>query len=125
MTSATQFLEILDSSLSPLVDRERTLTVHGQGNLVVNFFNLSPERHAQQRGGGAESENNRMLFFVQGFSHDRSVPANKIKVEQSVNSIRGAKNMRAKAASPDKIALYLAKYLNETAGSVPPNLTHE
>ena len=33
--------------------------------------------------------------------------------------------MRAKTASPDKIALYLAKYINETAGSVPPNLTHD
>jgi len=136
MMNANEFLEILNSSLSPLVDRERTVIADfksskgftdrpGSSNVYVNFINLPQERHRQRRGGGAESENNRMLFWISGFNEDSSDPVDRIKIEQSVNNISGSKNMRAKTASPDKIALYLARYLNETAGSVAPNLTHE
>ena len=136
MMNANEFLEILNSSLSPLVDRERTVIADfksskgftdrpGSSNVYVNFINLPQERHRQRRGGGAESENNRMLFWISGFNEDSSDPVDRIKIEQSVNNISGSKNMRAKTASPDKIALYLARYLIETAGSVAPNLTHE
>jgi len=136
MTSATEFLEILDSTLSPLVDGERTVIANfksskgfnalpGRSSIAVNFINLSQDRHRERRGGGAESENNRMMFWISGFNEDPSDPVDKIKIEQSVNSIRGARNLRAKTASPDKIAIYLAKYINEIAESVPPNLTHD
>jgi hypothetical protein len=136
MTSANEFLEILDSTLSPLVDGERTVIANfkssrdftvlpGRSSMAVNFINLSQDRHRERRGGGAESENNRMLFWISGFNEDPSDPVDKIKIEQSVNSIRGTRNLRAKTASPDKIAIYLAKYINEIAESVPPNLTHD
>ena len=136
MTGATEFLDILNSNLSPLVDRKRTVIatfksskgftiLPDRSNIAVNFINLPQERHKERRGGGAESENNRMLFWISGFNENPSDPVDRIKIEQSVNSIRGSRNMRAKTASPDKIALYLARYINETAGSVPPNLTHE
>jgi hypothetical protein len=136
MTGATEFLDILNSNLSPLVDRERTViatfksskdftALPGRSSIAVNFINLPQERHKERRGGGAESENNRMLFWISGFNEDPSDPVDRIKIEQSVNSIRGSRNMRAKTASPDKIALYLAKYINEIAESVPPNLTHD
>ena len=136
MTSANEFLRLLDANLSPLVDRERTVIAAfksskgftnrpGSSHIAVHFINLPRERHQQRRGGGAESENNRMLFWISGFNEDPSDPVDRIKIAQSVNSIQGAKSMRAKTASPDKIAIYLAKYINETAESVPPNLTHE
>jgi hypothetical protein len=136
MTSANEFLRLLDTSLSPLVDGERTVIASFKSskgftllprhsNISVNFINLPRERHQQRRGGGAESENNRMLFWISGFNEDPSDPVDRIKIAQSVNSIRGAKGMRAKTASPDKIALYLANYINEIAETVPPNLTHE
>ena len=136
MTNANEFLDLLNANLSPLVDGERTVIAAfksskgftnrpGSSNIAVNFINLPRERHQQRRGGGAESENNRMLFWISGFNEDPSDPVDKIKIEQSVNSIRGARNLRAKTASPDKIAIYLAKYINEIAESVPPNLTHD
>jgi hypothetical protein len=136
MTSASEFLEILDSTLSPLVDGERTVIANfksskgftvlpGHSSVAVNFINLSQDRHRERRGGGAESENNRMLFWISGFNEEPSDPVDKIKIEQSVNSIRGARNLRAKTASPDRIAIYLAKHINEIAESVPPNLTHD
>ena len=73
MTGATEFLDILNSNLSPLVDRERTVIatfksskgftpLPGHSSIAVNFINLPQERHKERRGGGAESENNRMLF---------------------------------------------------------------
>ena len=136
MTSASEFLEILGSSLSPLVDRERMVIGRfksskgftnrpGSSNMAVDFINLSQARHKERRGGGAESENNRMMFWISGFNEDPSDPVDKIRIKQSVNGVQGSKSMRTKTASPDKIAIYLAKYINETAESVPPNLTHE
>ena len=128
--SANEFLELLDASLSPLVDGERTVIASfnssrgftgrpGSSNIAVNFINLPRKRHQQRRGGGAESENNHMLFWISGFNEDPSDPVDRIKIAQSVNSIRGAKGMRAKTASPDRIALYLANYINEIANGIP------
>jgi len=137
MNSANEFMGLLDSHLSPLVDGERTVLARfssskgftnrpGQSNVFVNFINLPEDRHSERRGGGAESENNRMLFVIHGFDEDASTPVASVKIIQSVNSLgRGVKDMRAKSGSPDKIAMYLAKYLNEIAEAVPPNLTHD
>ena len=136
MTSATQFFKILNSSLSPLVDSGSTVIARfkssagftsrpNSSHVTVNFINLPLERHEQRRGGGAESENNRMLFSIWGFDGDPAVAVDKVKIEQLVNSIRGSKSLRAKTASPDKVAAYLAKYINEIAKTVPPSLTHK
>ena len=136
MTNATGFLTILNSSLSPLVDRERTVTASfrssrgftsrpGSSSIVINFINLPPSRAKERRGGGAEAENNRMMFYVTGFDEGQDDPVEKVKVVLSVNAIPGAKGLKGKTASPDRIATYIAEHINETAGAIEPDLTHD
>ena len=130
--NAHDFTAALDQNLSPLVRNERTLvarfsSMHRafQSMIFVNFINLPEERHRQKRGGGAESENNRMLFTVEGFGeHEEDPSAPKLKVEQSVHGLFEFRRMRTKTASPEKIAEYLAGYINEVAETIPPNFTH-
>jgi len=134
-----EFTEYFRQQLSPLVTDQRTLLVNTQPSwsssidgrrevsLHVTFVNLPFARFKERRGGGAESENNRMLFFVRGFIELTDV--DRITVEQRVNHVgpigHGAPNLRKKTARPEKIAEYLATYLNETASTFPPNFTHE
>ena len=137
MKSANEFLQQLRLNLSPLVHERALLADYsrgfspgpGRGSVAINFINLPLNRHQQRRGGGAESENNRQLFMVWGFDADPDSPVEKIKVEQSTNGIGSssewAPKMRSKTASPDKIAAYLANYINEIASQFPPKLTHE
>ena len=107
MTSATEFLSILNSSLSPLVDRERTVTASfrsskgftnrpGHSSIAINFINLPPNRVKERRGGGAEAENNRMMFYVTGFDEGQDDPVEKVKVVLSVNSISGADGLKGR-----------------------------
>jgi hypothetical protein len=76
--NAHDFTAALDRNLSPLVHNERTLIARFsssrgftsrpfQSSVYINFINLPEERHRQKRGGGAESENNRMMFAIHGF----------------------------------------------------------
>jgi hypothetical protein len=134
--SANEFMEILNACLSPLVDSERTVmarfsTTKGftnrpsQSSVLVNFYNLPENRVKEGRGGGAEATNNRMLFSIHGFDEAADVPVAKVRVEQLITLGRGMKILRTKNGSPDKIALYLAKYINEIAEAVAPNFTHE
>lgn len=138
MQSATDFIHILNDSLNDMVVNDRTVIVTfskgfvpgpGRGSLTINFINLPEERHRQRRGGGAESENNRQLFMVWGFNETPESPVEKIKLEQSVNGIgyQGiwAPKLRSKTGSPDKVAAYLSKYINDVADKFPPNYTHE
>lgn len=137
--NADDFILCLRDHLSKLVLDERTFLVEfeagfspgkGRGSVVVNFINLPTPRHKERRGGGAESENNRQLFFVNGFHATAAEPADRLVVEQLTNGIgRGADDwapkMRKKTASPEKIAEYLAKYVNDIAARFEPNFTHE
>lgn len=95
----------------------------------MNYYNLPEPRVLQKRGGGAEAENNRMLFTISGWGNFENVPVEKVKIEQTVDAIipRGSnmRSLRAKTADPRKIAVYLADYLNQIAEMFPPNLTHE
>ena len=133
--NANEFMEILNASLSPLVDKERTVIARfstakgftnkpGQSSVLVNFYNLPESRIKEGRGGGAEAENNRMLFSIRGFDEVADVPVTKVRVEQLIVLGRGMKNLRAKNGNPGKIALYLAEYINEVAETVTPNFTH-
>ena len=144
--NANDFMKLLDSSLSALVDGERTVIARfsssrgftdrpHQSGVFVSFYNLPEARIKEGRGGGAEAENNRMLFVIRGFDEDAASPVASVKIAQSINSLgrpgdrrhyaSGMKNLRAKTGSPDKIAMYLAKYINEVAEAVPPNYTHD
>jgi hypothetical protein len=120
--NATQFLNLLNNSLWPLVDKERTLIASyssgfspgpGRGSITINFINLPHARHKERRGGGAESENNRQLFMVWGFNENPESPVEKIKLEQSSNGIgyQGlwAPKLRSKTGSPDKVATMLIR----------------
>ena len=131
-----EFITLLNDLLSSLAKDGRTVLVNFRPGLVegptngtvyVTFINLPSDRVKQRRGGGAEAENNRMSFSVGGFNSDHEVPVVKVKVEQLVNGIaRGSiPRLRKKTATPDKIAAYLAAYINEVAEGHEPNFTHE
>jgi len=131
-----EFFALLNDLLSTLAKDGRTVLVNFRpgfvkgptnGTVYVTFINLPSDRVKQRRGGGAEAENNRMLFSVNGFNSDPDLPVVKVQVEQSVNGIaRGSvPRLRKKTAFPDKIAAYLAAYINEVAESHGPDFTHE
>lgn len=135
--NADEFIDLFKSLLTPLVKQRTVLTSYfagyghdrNGGSVTINFINLPLERHMQRRGGSAESENNRQLFQVWGFGKTTETGVDKIKIEQSINSIgfmgTWASSMRGKTAMPEKVAVYLAKYINETAAKFEPYLSHE
>lgn len=134
-----EFLADLKSKLSPLVSNDRyvladsspSLGYHGRGRgaAQVTFVNLPYERVRERRGGGAEAENNRMLFMVRGFNSGEASEGegvDKVQVEQLVDNVGGREDrLRRKTASPDRIASYVAEYINGAAEAHEPNLTHE
>ena len=138
--SADEFITLVRDNLSPLVHAERTVnadfkssrgysTRSGQSSVAIHFYNLPTARVKEKRGGGAEAENNRMMFWIHGFEADSSTPVAKVKAELSVNGIgrpgNWAPSMRAKTAAPEKVALYVADFINEIAEAFAPNFTHE
>lgn len=127
-----EFTTSLNSRLSDLV-QERTVRVSFsssrgftprplQSLAFIDFVNLPEGRHSEKRGGGAESENNRLRFTISGFDVDESTPVNKLKVELSTSVF--PERLRSKTASPEKIAAYVAEHLNEVASAHEPNYTH-
>jgi|WetSurMetagenome_2_1015567.scaffolds.fasta_scaffold78478_6 hypothetical protein len=104
---------------------------YGTCTVFVTFINLPTSRVRERRGGGAEAENNRMLFSVSGFHGGQyaTTDAEKVTAEQLVCSIgktgNWAPKMRKKTASPEKVAPYLAKYINDVARKFPPRYTHQ
>lgn len=129
--NANDFIEQLELALASVRSERTVLTrfepgfVGGHGSVFVTFVNLPFARFKERRGGGAESENNRVLFSIQGFS-DSSTPAAKITIETLVNNVTPREQrLRKKTASPAKVAEYLASYIGEVARNFPPNFTHE
>jgi hypothetical protein len=130
---ANGFIELLTSmvpadrqtriSFQPSIAGER-----GGGRVYVNFINLP--LGAGGAGGGAEAENNRASFWIDGFQYDPNIPVAKIKIEQSNNVFHrpwlGAPGVpfRAKSGSPAVVARYLADYLARIVATVPPRFTH-
>jgi hypothetical protein len=131
-----EFAQTLNDHLSPLVRDDRVVIVRFssskgftakplQSQVFINFINLPEARHRQKRGGGAESENNRMMFTISGFDAEESTPIDKLKIEQSVSSFPREYRMKGKTASPEKIAVYLADHINKIAAENVPSYTHE
>lgn len=135
--TADDFTIVLRERLSLLVHEDRSIfadfnpgLVQGKrrGHVSVTFVNLPTSRVRERRGGGAETENNRALYFVSGFNSPpfTSEPVEKVTVEQLVDNVGGhAEKLRKKTASPDKIASYLAQHINGLAAGHEPRLTHE
>lgn len=104
----------------------RTLRIQGADSMgtdvYVNFYNL-PEG-VGGAGGGAEAENNRMMFAIRGFKRDGS-PTDRVKIEQVVRSTFPREmSLRAKSGPPAAIAKYLADYISKIVREVEPKLTH-
>lgn len=92
---------------------------------AVNFINLP--HGVGGAGGGAEAENNRQLFWIEGFGKEtpRSpAPTGKISLKQSINNLGREHSLRGKTGTPAQVAKYLADYLNKIAREVEPNFTH-
>lgn len=139
--TADQFMQLFKETLPPGVRDERTtlVTLHpslgprgrGSAYVSVTFINLPTPRVRERRGGGAESENNRMLFFIRGFNDYpfADEPVEEVKVEQLTNNIHSletrAPTLRRKTCNPDRAASYLTDYVARVAGDFPPNFTHE
>jgi len=134
--SASKFVDELNDHQSPLVARNCTIkcrfassrytTAPNRSMLFVNFYNLPIPRSEQNRGGGAEAENNRMSFIISGFGEDIEDRVETVRVENRINvfSLKGIKALRAKSGDPYKIAVYLADYINDVAAKIAPNFTH-
>ena len=129
--SATDFIQCVRNHLS--TDRHILLRYDagfcpaaGRGVVTVNFYNLPESRVQERRGNGAEVENNRQLFMIWGFNETADSPVAKVKIEQDINGIGSngawAPNLRAKTASPEKVAIYLAQYINKVAADFAPYL---
>lgn len=132
--NAEEFIAQLEAALAH-VRAERTVLAKFEpgfvsgptnGTVFVTFINLPFARFKERRGGGAEAENNRVLFSVDGFSSDPGVPVAKVTVETRVNNVVSRdRRLRKKTAAPAKIAEHMAKYIGEVASSTSPNFTHE
>ena len=135
--TAGAFVESLKAMLAPL-DRQAVIknpapykgglvsltglfAGSGGDRVYVNFFNLPPGIGAA--GGGAEGENNRMMFTVEGFG-DEGKPASKVTVEMTTSALPREFRLRKKSGPPGAIARYLADFLGKVVRDVPPHFTH-
>jgi hypothetical protein len=100
-------------------------------DVYVNFVNL-PEG-VGGAGGGAEAENNRISFWIRGFSKtDPKAPAAKVKIETANTALYTGPGyarenrvaLRGRTGTPAQIARYLADFLNKVVREVPPRFTH-
>lgn len=123
--------EFVDTFLSSLGEVDRSIHVRidpswgptKEDSVYVNFINLP--RGVGSAGGGAEGENNRMSFHVEGFGPaDSPPPSGKVKVEMRVSSLPRERKLRAKSGPPAAIAKYLANFLRTIVREVPPRFTH-
>ena len=128
--SATDFIEQMKSQ-AQVGDRQIWARHRGSlggakhgGSVTVNYINLPTGIGGA--GGGAEAENNRMLFIVDGFGYgpDDPSPTGKVKIEMSMSTLPREYKLRAKTGTPAAIATYLADFLSRVAADVPPHFTH-
>ena len=111
---------------------DRHLTIRVQNSLggpqhgssqYVKLINLP--KGIGEAGGGAEAENNRMSFWVEGFTTNGGSPkSGKVKVEMATSALPREYRLRAKTGAPAVIAKYLADFINKVVAEVPPHFTH-
>lgn len=125
LTAANQFVDDLKSFLQ-IGDRVVNCSVQpnygfdkAKSSVYVNFYNLPS---SVRGGGGAEAENNRMSFSIQGFGDAKM--NGKVKVEHQVSAFPREFRLRGKQGSPTAVAQYLANFLNDFVKKVEPKFTH-
>jgi len=109
-----EFVKLVESQLV-LNGRRIRFTKYGTMTFI-NFFNFPSE--VCGGGGGAELENNRMMFSVGGFGKDR------VMVEMRVSALPRGYRLRKKTGTPPQIAKYLSDFINKVVREVEPNFTH-
>lgn len=122
----TQFAEDLQRMLE-LDGRQVRITSKGLGGFSTTFVNFINLPKGTSTGGGAEAENNRMAFSVEGFDAkdpEASPPSGKIKVEMRVSALPREFKLRSKTGTPAQIARYLADFINRVVKEVEPHYTH-
>ena len=125
------FIEYLESKADL---KGRVLSIrdraHASTMLYINFFNLPEADVRANRGGGAEAENNRQMYRVEGFDKkDVDKPVAKVKVELTLDMLgrgpdRAKTKLRAKSGPPAKIAEYLAAHISKMVKEIEPRHTH-
>lgn len=93
--------------------------------VFVNFINLP--KGIGGAGGGAEAENNRMLFSIGGFGRETPhspPPTGKVKIEMLVSAMPREYRLRGRTGTPAQVAKYLADFLNKVVKEVEPKFTH-
>lgn len=93
--------------------------------VYINFINLPSG--VGGAGGGAEAENNRMMFSVDGFGKEdphAPPPTGKVKIEMRVSALPREYKLRGKTGTPSQVAKYLADFINKVVKEVEPHLTH-
>jgi hypothetical protein len=121
--------------LLDLGDRHINLDPHPDtGQLFINYYNLPEATYCANAGGGAENNNNRIMLTVlfpgkHGW-YDKPVAEGMLRVSLAVLSVgtsqafRNDYKLRGKTCAPEKMAEYIATYLNKVARQVPPKYTH-
>lgn len=128
-------------SLLQIGDRVVRITPQRFGsNSMVSVHNLATDQVfvqvfnvPRELAHGVATDNNRMMFVVDGFSRvgpDEPPPSGKVKVELSIAPyVRGASDaerkslrIRAKSGTIDVIAKYIADYVNAFVATHEPNL---
>jgi hypothetical protein len=125
-----EFIKAVESNLNiqgrqVRFDNESSLGGLRYDTVYINFYNL-PKGYGRA-GGGAEAENNRMLFRVEGFGKETPhspPPTGKVKIELSVSALPREYRLRGKTGTPAQVAKYLADFLNKVVKEVKPNYTH-
>lgn len=96
--------------------------------IFLNFINLPPGVGGE--GGGAEAQNNRMMFVVRmpqgrgAYAEDVAVPAGSVRVELKVSALPREYRLRTKTAPIEKAGVYVADFLNTVVAEVPAKFTH-
>ena len=88
--------------------------------VFVNFYNLPTGRGG---GGGAEAENNRMSFVIEGFGRETPhspPPTGRVKIEMRVSAFPREYKLRGRTGAPAQVAKYLADFLNKVVKEVEP-----
>lgn len=94
--SSKQFAAIIQKA--DIKDRQlyiKPRSIGASSMMFINFYNIP-----KAIGGGADNENNRQMYVVSGFDkQDEDVPADKVKLEISVNALGKDKAFSLLAAS--------------------------